>query len=101
MFADDAKLFYSHKDIKIPFHTVNTELVKFNHWFKTNKWSLNAERTNYTVFHKPSTKYDLPLKIPELVFSNKLIKRKRYITFLSVMIDECITRKDHIRTVEN
>ena len=37
MFADDAKLFYSHKDIKMPFHTVNTELVKFNHWFKTNK----------------------------------------------------------------
>ena len=30
------------------------------------------------LFHKPSTKDDMPLKIPELVISTKLIKQKRY-----------------------
>ena len=101
MFADDKNLFYSHKDFKTLFHTVNTELVKVNHWFKANKLSLNAKKTNYTLFHKPSTKDDVPLKIPELVIGTKLIKRKRYIKFLGAMIDECITWKDLIRTVEN
>ena len=30
MFADDTNLFYSHKDIKMLFHTVNRELVEVN-----------------------------------------------------------------------
>ena len=55
------------------------------------------QKTNYIFFHKPSTKDNIPLKISELVIGTKLIKRKRYIKFLSVMIDECITWKDHIR----
>ena len=58
-------------------------------------------KTNYIFFHKPSTKDNISLKIPELVINTKLIKRKRYIKFLGVMINECITWKDHIRTVEN
>ena len=36
IFADDANLFYSHKDIKKLFHAVNTELVKVDHWFIAN-----------------------------------------------------------------
>ena len=100
MFADDTNPFYSHKDIKMLFHTVNTELVQVTHWFKANKLSLSAKKTIYTLFHKPSTKDDIPLKIPELVIDTKLIKQKIYIKFLGVMIDECITWKEHIRTVE-
>ena len=53
MFADNKNLFYSHKDFKTLFHTVNTELVKVNHWFKANKSSLSAEKTNYSLFQKP------------------------------------------------
>ena len=35
------------------------------------------QKTNYTLFHKTSTKDDIALKIPELVISTKLIKRKK------------------------
>ena len=41
------------------------------------------------------------MKTPELVVGTILIKRKRYMRFLGIMIDECITWKDHIRTAEN
>ena len=44
MFADDTNLFYSHKDVKTLFHTVSTELVKVNHWFKANKLSLTVKK---------------------------------------------------------
>ena len=53
------------------------------------------------LFHKPSTKDDMLLKIPELVISTKLIKQKRYIKFLGVIVNECITWNNLIRTVKN
>ena len=56
MFAGDTNLFYSRKDNKTLFHTVNTKLVKVNHWLKTNKLSSNVKKSNYTHFYKPSTK---------------------------------------------
>ena len=56
MFADDTNLFYSRKDNKTLFHTVNTKLVKVNDWLKTNKLSSNVKKSNYTLFYKPSTK---------------------------------------------
>ena len=45
-------------------HAVNTELVKVHRWFKTNKLSLNVGiliTFYYNLFHKPSTKDDIPL----------------------------------------
>ena len=44
MFADDTNLFYSRKDNKTLFHTVNTKLVKVNHRLKTNKLSSNVKK---------------------------------------------------------
>ena len=43
----------------------------------------------------------MPLKIPELAINNKLIERQRFIKLLDVILDECISWKDHIRTIEN
>ena len=50
MFADDTNVFFSHKDIKTLFHTINTELVKVNHWFKANKLSLNVRKLIISSF---------------------------------------------------
>ena len=45
MFADDAKLFYTNKNIKVFFETVNKELHCANEWLKLGK-------TKYLFFHK-------------------------------------------------
>ena len=45
MFAGTSNLFYPHKDINTLFHTVNKQLIKVNHWFRTNKLSLNVKKT--------------------------------------------------------
>ena len=47
MFADDTNLFYSHKNIKYLFETVNKELANISAWFQANKLSLNANKTKY------------------------------------------------------
>ena len=94
MFADDTNLFYSHQNIKT-LRTVNCELEKICEWFRANKLSLNVTKTNYTLFYKNSAKHTLPLKMPELKIGNSIIKRKS-----SVMLDENISWKEHIKTIK-
>ena len=101
MYADDTNLFYSNNDIETLFSTVNMELEKISERFKANKLSLNIKKTNYTLFHKNSTKDDLPLKLPDLKIVNNVLKRQASIKFLGVMLDENMSWKKHIKTVEN
>ena len=44
MFAGNANLFCSHKNIKTLFQIVNSELKLVNEWFLANKLSLNAKK---------------------------------------------------------
>ena len=101
MFADDTNLFYSHKNIKGVFYTVNSELEKISQCFKANKLSINIKKTKFTLFHKNSLKDKISLKLPVLMIDNKNTKRKSSIKFLRVKLDEHIFLIDHVRTVEN
>ena len=89
MFADDTNFFYSHKNIKVLFYTVNSELEKISQWFKANKLSINIKKTKFT------------LKLPALMVGSNNIERTFSIKFLGVMLNEHISWIDHVRTVEN
>ena len=52
LFADDTTITYSHTDILSKFDLINKELQEVNNWFKANKLSVNASKTNY-MLHKP------------------------------------------------
>ena len=60
--------------------------------FKANKLSLNNEKTKYALFHKKSSKDDLPLKPPTLKIADNKMERKTAIKFL-VMLDEKVRNK--------
>ena len=87
MYTEDTNLFYSNNDIETRFSTVNMESEKFSESFKVNKLSLNIKKTNYTLFHKSSTKGDLPLKLPDLKIVNNVLKKQTSVKFLGVMLD--------------
>ena len=53
MFVEDTNLFFEHTDLRILFSMVNDELKKIYEWFNANKRSLNADKTKYSLFHKP------------------------------------------------
>ena len=101
MYADNTNLFYSNNDIEILFSTVNMELEKVSEWFKANKLSLDIKNTNYTLFHKNSTKDDLLLKLPNFKTVNSVLKRQTSFKFLGVMLNENILWKENIKIVEN
>ena len=76
-------------------------MEKISEWFQANKLSLNIKKTNYTLFHKNSTKDDLPLKLLDLKIVNNILKRRTSIKFLGVMLDENISWKEHVKIEEN
>ena len=79
---------------------MNEELASINQWFTSNKFSLNAKKTKYCCFHKPSKKDDIPLMLPKLTISNHVIGRQEFITFLRVLLDENLNWKEHIKHTE-
>ena len=91
MFADDTNLFLFHQNFDALFKTFNEKLIKIWDWFKANKLSLNNWKTKYTLFHKKSSKDDLPLKLPALKTVDNNTERKIEIEFVGVMLDENIS----------
>ena len=61
MFADDTNLFFSAKNIKHLFQTMNKELIIIQDWFNANKLSLNVTKTKYSFFHSLSSADKIPL----------------------------------------
>ena len=61
MFADNTNLFPEHKDVSVPFSTVNRELQDINECLISNKLSLNVKKTKFSIFHNASWRDDLQL----------------------------------------
>ena len=101
MFADDTNLFFSHSDINILFEKMNKELTNVSNSFNANKLSLIVKKTKFSFFHKSSKKDNVPLRLPNLNINRFTIERECSIKFLGVWIDENLTWRDHIHTVEN
>ena len=55
LFANDTKIFLSHKDPQYVIDSLNNELKKLSGWFQVNKRSLNVEKSKFMVF-KPRPK---------------------------------------------
>ena len=101
MFADDTNLFNEHKDLKTLFSLFNQELQKVNEWLEANKLFLNVGKTQYSLFHKPSRKADLPLLLPRLLIKKHKVERVKSIKFLGVLLDENLSWNDYIKHIEN
>ena len=99
LFADDTTILYSHKDISSKVNMVNEELQEVNNWFKANKLSINASKTNFMTLgtpHMTSTKAREELNV---MLDNTALERVKFTKFLGVLIDECLTWKNHINCI--
>ena len=76
---------------------VNEELSKIYEWFNANKLSLNADKTKYSLFHKPSKTDNLPILLLKLLINDNKVERVKSIKFLGVLLDEHLSWKEHIR----
>ena len=81
--------------------TVNNELSNISLRFNSNKLSLDADKTKFTLFHNVRQKDNIPLVSPILAINNTLIKRIDHIKSLVVLFDENLTWKNHSNLTEN
>ena len=77
LFADDTNIFSSHSSIETLINHTNTELEKVAEWFRTNKLTLNLDKTNYIIFraYKNHFQYHIQIYVswvPLLLKSNHL-----------------------------
>ena len=64
------------------------QLENVSMWFKSNKLSLNVDKTKWLLFHPLSKRQLLPQTLLNLLIENIHIKRKQVTKFLGVLIDK-------------
>ena len=70
--------------------------------FVANKLPLNVGEKKYSLFHKPGRVDDLPRKLlVSFSINNQEIKSASYTTFLGVLFDENLSRKEQLKHTEN
>ena len=123
LFADDTTLLYSHPDIATKINLINKELSEICNWFKANKLSVNASKTNYMMLGTSNTtnKYtygnvessddgrtDIDINTGEhttitqkinVIFDDVSLERVNSTKFLGVIIDENLNWKHHIDAI--
>ena len=80
---------------------MNVELTNVSTWFKSNKLSLNADKTKWLLSHSLSKRQLLPQILPYLLIENIHIKRDHVTNFVGVLIDENLSWKQHIDIVSS
>ena len=98
LFADDTTVFYSNSNIKTLCSTINNELKEVVNWFKCNKLSLNAAKTNLIFIGTPNKTKNITSDV-HIYLDGCLLKRVPDAKFLGLILDENITWKSHIRNI--
>ena len=97
LFADDANLFFEHKNIADLQTVINEELSKVATWLYANKLSLNVKKSNFVLFHPPQRRaqnIDLHLSI-----DNQELKREFFVTYLGIIIDSNLSWKKQVEYI--
>ena len=70
---------------------MNKELKFVPTWCKSNKLSINIDKTKWTIFHPTSKELSMPAKFPELFIDSITLERETVTKFLGKFIDENVT----------
>ena len=69
--------------------------------FKANKLPLNESKRQNTLFHKPTNKDNIPLKLLQVCTNQKETKITNSFKFLGALVEESVTWNNHIDLIEN
>ena len=97
LFADDSNIFISGNDPDKLVTSMNEEMTKIIEWLRTNRLSLNIEKTHFMMFRKRKQKITLN---NELLIDDKKVEQVEKTKFLGVYVDSSLTWQDHIQYIE-
>ena len=93
LFADDTNLFFCNHSISELECIINQELVYLSTRFKSDKLSLNINKTNYILFRNKGKRVKAKLSI---VIDGININQVNNTKLLGLNIDESLTWTNHI-----
>ena len=101
MYADDTTIYFNLEDFdQNHMQTeINSELNQVKSWLKLNKLSLNTNKTKLMVFHRKQKQ----IKNINISIDNIQIERVHMgvINFLGILLDETLSRKNHLIMIAN
>lgn len=95
-FADDTTVFASGQNLDEVAEVVNAELTKIDEWLKSNRLSLNVDKTNYMIISNSQSQPSIDLQI-----RGKSIKKVNNVKFLGVVLDDRLDFKLNTNAVIN
>jgi hypothetical protein len=96
IFADDTNVFYSGDDSEECIGIINQEMINLIKWIRSNKLSLNVEKTQYIVFSKRKIAPDNN----DVKINGERLNRVDSFKFLGVIIDDRLSWKQHIAYIK-
>ena len=92
LFADDTTIYSSSQDLKNLHNNVNLDLVHLVDWFRANKLSLNASKSDYILIkHNRQNSNGYEIRIDGIT-----IDKKTCCKFLGIHIDDKLVWTDHL-----
>ena len=99
IFADDTNVFIHGDNIEELIIACRKIMIALSSWFISNKLTLNAEKTSFTIYKSPRKIIN---NMPDSIsFLNHKINRVSSIKFLGVILDENLSFDKHINEVCN
>lgn len=96
LFADDTTIFVQGNNLQTISYILNQELIKVSDWIRSNKLTLNTNKT-YVLISSPLMARPV---ITAIKIDNIILKEVNETKFLGVIIDEKVTWKIHIETLQ-
>ena len=93
-FADDTNLIIKNNSLKQIKKYLNFDLCNLASWFKANKISLNASKTEMLIFRHPNKPINCDLKIK---LDGKRVSPSKYVKYLGILIDPHLNWNYHTK----
>ena len=86
MYADDTSLLVNRNDLHRLIALLNNVLKDLCTWFKSNKLSLNTNKTFYIIFHRSRIKCDTDSTL-DIIMDNGILRKTSSLKYLGVIVD--------------
>ena len=92
LFADDTTIYITHTNLRYMEWCAQMDLNNLDNWFKANKLTLNASRSNCVLFHQ---KKNITAQIT-LTVNNVTLPLVKNVKFLGVWVDRNLDWCEHV-----
>ena len=96
LFADDTTIYLSGENVhQLKIH-IESDLVELDDWFRSNKLSLNVQKTHFMIFNHNKQRY---IDIDSIKIGHENIQRVGHAKFLGIWVDDELEWDKHIEHV--